>query len=370
MKIAVVGEVNSSNLGDQAIFLGLQSYLNNSNTVVSLDLSGRKSKTGWQNNTKKNVQRNFPGFIYRFYFLITTVIKFLSQIQVISKQIKECQLIIFGGGSLLIDNNLSFPSKLFLFSILSRFHKKKYVVVGCSTRPVLNIIARFMLGYFLNGASKIGLRDYKSLELCEINNRGKCNFTPDSALLLSPSTVDGVGRVNNSKIVGINVMSPQKHGFFSDIYEFEKYMAVIKELASRLVGCKVIIFTTGDFADNDFVTDRFAHEFDVFIPHSLDDLTDFFSSVDRVYATRLHALIISISQGIIPYSLAWDDKITGFIDTYELSDFSTDLRMSRVDIADMIDYSKRPMNGSDTVLVTDIKNDIKYRYDLFFGDLC
>ena len=117
MNILIISESLSNNLGDQAIFKGLKSLIENQgNSVNSLDLSGRSQTPSKENTKRKSQWVNTT--VLQIKNIIQSILIYTKNKSKYSKAFEACDLIIIGGGSLLINNNLSFPTKLYLLTNL------------------------------------------------------------------------------------------------------------------------------------------------------------------------------------------------------------------------------------------------------------
>jgi polysaccharide pyruvyl transferase WcaK-like protein len=118
-RIAVCGEIYSSNLGDQAIhtcLLHLLKHIDPDIETISLDLSGRtglqvrpglrQQIAGWQSTPGLNAAFAAANAFYQTVRLTRVYAGPWGQ------QLRQVQALVIGGGQLLMDDGLNFPLKV------------------------------------------------------------------------------------------------------------------------------------------------------------------------------------------------------------------------------------------------------------------
>jgi len=94
--------------------------------------------------------------------------KFIDRFSVsqLIKSIQACDIVIFGGGSLFQDHT-SLKSLIYYTGIiaLSRFHRRKIVLLGHGFSPPRTRIGHLMLQYCINSATAVTCRDLESTQL-------------------------------------------------------------------------------------------------------------------------------------------------------------------------------------------------------------
>lgn len=368
-KILVVGESLSQNLGDQAILEGLKCYLISRHCFVdSIDLSGRKEVSREVSNKGNTIVKNMvAGKFIPYINMLRSLVIVITNIRTISIKIKNSDLIAFGGGSLLIDNNLSFPSKLYFYSLICRFYKRKYIVIGCSARKVNKFLARYFINEFLKKSQKIGVRDEVSLKILK-SNGVDAFITQDPALFLPQHHKKG-GVIKKNKI-GINVMADQSHGYFSNRIKYEEYRDLTDAIIEKIVERNdVIVFTTGDHRDNEIVKRDYIGRNNIYTPANINELLTFISELDKILCVRLHASILAITQELIPFALSWDEKVSGFFETNKLDKFYINLDEGSFTIGNIIEYFNCEVQDEDRDVLNLIKKNLQNDYDSFFYGL-
>ncbi|WP_156294027.1 polysaccharide pyruvyl transferase family protein [Serratia oryzae] len=334
MKVLVFCEADGKNLGDAAIFQGLESLLHgNDLTKMMLGLPIKSSVLHTSGTTKG---RSVFAFLKRYTLFYTTVtllrllaVKSLNLKSTI-RNIKKNDIVIVGGGSLLINNNYVFPLSLSLITLLCKIYKKKYIILGCSTRPIDSSIAKSCIKYHVSNAAHIYMRDNLSINILkDYFNIREVSFIPDLALFNSIDIHNRDGNnIKEGRKVAINIMGRTTHGAFSKKNNIQKYKSAISETISFLVSKQysVSLFTTGEDGDEELMLELAkATGLNSLHPKSTYALFDFIDGNDVIVSTRLHAGIISIARckGVVP--IIWDSKVKGFFESIQYDGQSIDL---------------------------------------------
>lgn len=135
-------------------------------------------------------------------------------------------------------------------------------------------------------------------------------FTYDTVLLLD-------NNYNSMKEgIAVGVMSPQSiwknnPNFDAQRYR-EKLYDIMRVMKEQNIRCT--LFTSGDYGDNKFLIDlknssTLLEDDDVFIPDTAEDLLRFLSNKKKVLSFRMHSLIFSIDSGAECYGVVWDNKV-------------------------------------------------------------
>jgi len=168
MKILTVNEICSNNIGDQAIGAGLnlaiQHVFGLGTEIYNFSLQKgsfpsvapvRKAKTAESDSgdLKVSIARHSLWsfrYLYRLLFAMKTISK--------------VDLVIVGGGSLVMNNKLQFPTALYICGLLFNIFNKPYAVSGVSMSGEINGVAHVLFARFLKGAIHVDMRDPISRE--------------------------------------------------------------------------------------------------------------------------------------------------------------------------------------------------------------
>ena len=362
MKLLVVNESKGCNIGDKAIHKGMEFLFEKVvDEIDQLQLSFELS-----NNNFSHKGYGFFSFLKRFrffykaYLLVRVFVYNFKRFGVVKDKIKSSDYVIFGGGSLLI-NNFTFPLNLFFISSLCHLYNKNYAVAGVSTRAIKNRFIRMLIKKFIKGADFVYVRDHHSKVLCKEQFLVNADYAPDFALCLEKEDTVFLDRYR----ILINVMGLQSHGFFSTQENVDNYILFLKGLVASLLGDSVnysfSFFTTGEESDRllinklrENLNKEFGMVFDVFIPNSLSELLEFYKTGDIVIATRLHSAIIGLATGHRVVCFNWDSKVEGFFDSLSMGNSLVNLFSN---LSECIIKSER-LNECQNCFFEDLKMDV------------
>jgi polysaccharide pyruvyl transferase WcaK-like protein len=333
--IALFGEWNTTNIGDRAIgfrateyllsfgfrvrlfALGSFHYLGDVSDASQLDafFSSPENVTTRARSVKhKLVHKYLPRikFLFRFFR------NYLNREQVQIK-LSECVAAVVGGGALLDDDNLHFPSSLFLVKISCKRLTLPLYTLGCSSAGKFSILGRLILRDFLRYATMIAVRDSSSKAVLQPLSNKQIFFFGDFAF---GTTVKPRSIIRPTK-VAFNVM----HFWGSDKGLHPGYEFFLQQILSILMSREdldVTLFTTGDTNDKAMalkVHARVNSINEVFHPRNFSELSVFLKSKDVVLCSRLHAAIIAISEGTPAIALWSTPKAKNFFHTIGLHEY-------------------------------------------------
>jgi len=326
LRVLSVNEAGGSNLGDHAIYQGIKALLLQKDciSVTQLQLSLLPSSgrvTSPKCGSIYSLAKSHRVLHFIFLHLRLLVYNFRRS-NVVFKEVGSCDFVLFGGGSLIINNKCVFPVNLFIISMICKLKAKKYGIAGVSARRIDSRIARFLIRRFMCGAEFVYVRDHSSIELCSNQYGISAKFMPDFALLVPPHN-----GARNSKHLAINIMGLQSHGFFSDTGKFDQYIESMIKFIEASVDYKVTIFTTGEDSDYgaakyifDYFGNKHGSDLRLVIPSDLDKLLDVYRDNRFIFGTRLHSAILGLGNGNEVICFDWDDKVSGFFKSLSVGD--------------------------------------------------
>ncbi len=349
MRVLVVGEIASRNLGDVAIFATLRHLLETRGfRVTGLDLSryhrfepgdplpraGATAVTasGTFKTLVLRVIPFLPGIVQKWLVYLTKYRALLTRAQVWREEFKDFDLVIFGGGALLMDINWSFPLALRNMGRSVKAGGGHYACVGCSTGRQFSMNGMRWLREFLDGADYIALRDKASIEgLRRIGNYPAEVFA-DTALMTA-AVVTNVPKADSGTL-GLNIMAPVQHPRFTrSLYEtyFREMSKFVETVGKGKAGewDRIVIFTTGEPRDFDaaksLAGQYAARSAGIAVelapaPGTLDELCATIAGCGAVVSSRMHAGILAKSYRRPLVALGWDEKVKGFCETLGIRD--------------------------------------------------
>lgn len=329
MKILFINESQGENIGDQAIYCGAQHLLENetNHSISQLQLSllpiksiktiKKSNKESWFFKVCKS-----NSYIYELILILRLILFNLKRLPKVFRMVRSSDLIIFGGGSLLIDNKCVFPINIYILSKVCLILNKPYGFAGVSTRDIKRKVPQQILKNAVKKSKFMYFRDNESVDICSRQFKKQGKFIPDFALCLN-SDIDHQYKNN----LAINVMGKQKHGYFSCDEKYNKYLTSLSKLISNASSSyNITLFTTGEKSDeeavhtlNELLNKKFNLTVKYQFPKSISDLGLFYKSNNIIFATRLHSAIIGLAYGCQVTCFNWDSKVSGFFNTLKIS---------------------------------------------------
>lgn len=333
--VALIGEWNTSNLGDRAIgysasldlirqgfrvklfTLGSFSFIGSADSQQSLEALFDASPFGTGRRpgsvAAMIVHRLLPSA--KFFF---RSIRNVRKAAAMRKQLYDCSVGIVGGGALLEDNGLHFPSSLYLLNIVFRSARLPLVCFGCSSSSHFSGLGRALLKGFLTSAEEVSVRDNESRTALSTIVRREMTLFGDFAHHQSyPSShhlqVRRIG-VNVMNFIG-NDRHLQGH--------YEQYLSLLIDRLQSKAGVTIVLFTTGDSHDEDVARQMHGRFPRVEFFHSthLAEMISFYRTVDVVFASRLHAGIMAMNEGVPAIAICVKSKIKSYFESVGLRDF-------------------------------------------------
>lgn len=281
-KVLISGYYGFDNFGDEAILGVLVKKLQELNADVRV-LSKNPKKTA----SLYGVKSTLSFCLLRVFF-----------------KVKECDVLVSGGGSLLQDVT-SLKSLIYYLLIINMalFFKKKVIIFAQGIGPINNKFGAFLTKNTLKKCSLITVRDEKSLFLLRgwgLNTELVCDPLFDLSLVGSmPSNRVGV-QLRGFKTLKENLLiklAEQINKDFSDkeieIYSFqdgldlmvcERFEKMLKVLNPQIKTKLISNQTSAEILDK-------------------------ISKLDYMIAMRFHANLIALKYGIKTFAICYDEKV-------------------------------------------------------------
>lgn len=302
-KIVISGYYGFANAGDEAMLTAIIKLLRSREKDVQLTvISGNPDETSKKHDVES---------IHRFAFL-----------DIISA-IKNCDLFLSGGGSLLQDVTSKRSLMYYLFIIyLGTFFSSKVMLYAQGIGPINSVFMRKLTKYVCSKADLITVRDKDSLY--EIKRIGipasKVELTADAVL-----TLPREGKVVGKKILGELGIPTDKMLIALAVRKWQEDDAYLLELAKAadvlagaqnahivLVPLQYPVDVNACERVADFMADKsVATVLDVNC--STEEYLSVMSNFDLLIGMRLHALIFAAVMGVPFVAVSYDPKIDGFV---------------------------------------------------------
>ena len=296
MKIVISGYYGFGNFGDEVILSLLVNHLKNHEVVV---LSSNPRKTSFDNNVNSVNSFDFHA---------------------VSGVIKNSDVLISGGGSLLQDVT-SLKSLIYYLWVIftALFYKKKVIIFAQGIGPINNPIARFVTVKILKNCDYISVRDEKSgdfLKSCDV----------DCELLCDPVfEVEAIHKKNISNTVAVQL---RDFATMNDVLLNKLARQIVKDFYDR----NIVILSLQDSVDLG-VCKRFKTILNNISPNlSVEVLSglkpgEVFERIcgfDFLIAMRFHALVCAIKSNVKCCAINYDVKVERLANDFGIPLISTD----------------------------------------------
>lgn len=302
-KIVISGYYGFANAGDEAMLTAIIKSLRSTEPSVGLTvISGNPEITAVQHKVAS---------IHRF-----------NPLEIFTA-IKDCDLLISGGGSLLQDVT-SKRSLLYYLSVLAlgRALGKKVMLFAQGIGPINSGLLRRLTKYVCSRVNLITVRDKDSLyELKRIGvPEEKVLLTADAVMTLSPVEKDAGAKIlhdfsvpEDKMLVGISVRKWQ---------EDDRYLLELAKAADMLIAkhkAHVVLLPLqypADVAACSKLREFMAHKGESTVLEADCNTEEFLSltgNFDILLGMRLHALIFAAVMGTPFAAVSYDPKVDGFI---------------------------------------------------------
>ncbi|MBU5343510.1 polysaccharide pyruvyl transferase family protein [Caldifermentibacillus hisashii] len=375
-KAIVVSFYKSNNIGDLALSKSIKDIvLKSGYEVTSYDFGTiEKVKDETNNlNTNKMPDKCYSKIIHNIYNLVKYFIgdHLFGYLAVISKRKKwkafildlmESDVIVIGGGNMLLDKQIYWPSLLYKYSSLAKGKGKKSFLVYVGAEKVTSRISHLFFKKALNKFDYVSVRDPESLRICQEITKSPIEETIDPVFQLKPPENNFFG-ITDELNIGICVLSSV---CFKDNIGFKKYLDSLEKMIFFLSEHKSFkidsfyLFST-DAADF-YIVDQLKKRIDiqsknitvkVTKPTTLSNVINLYSQFTYLIGGRMHSMIIA-QKCLLPYcGVIWQSKIRGFSKVverekriFELSEFINHQYIAGLIIQDLknIEVIKRYMS--------------------------
>lgn len=339
MNILFVSFIDSTNLGDILIGEVLESRLFKDHDLVKYsfnfvpgNLINRESnpiKTTTKNKNLKNFYNDYFRKIKLFDKLHTKrVIDRIDNnkhLQEFEEEVKRCDLLVVGGGNAIFDltpySNSAYKFEK-IFSISKKYNKKTFVTsIGIGPFKTETQLENTI--QILGAADFITVRDQKSYNYLKPSLNKKTYLSVDPVFLLENKIKKDK---NTSKVISLCLIDLAQNKDSKE--KNNKYINGVTRLISSILEMdyKVNLFST---EPRDYITvyevyNKFQNrnniELEVVDITNFKELMELYGKTDLIIGTRMHSMIIALSQLIPVIGLSWQDKVTEMFELIEQPD--------------------------------------------------
>jgi polysaccharide pyruvyl transferase WcaK-like protein len=333
MKVLVINEGYSDNLGDQAINDSLQ-YLLNINGIKDIDFQ----------DFTKNIDKPIPiklNEVQNAKFRIKSIMKYLIPVKIrwllknlrriIKASKNNYDLVIIGGGQLIM-GNVSFPIAMFSWiNILKFFGNSNIIIysVGIASDIKLSIFNKLLFNYSLSKVKKIYLRDNKSIELSQNIFKLSSSFIYDVAFIHNQIKDKDIENKKHYILLGVMPLKTYNEHNIYKLSKYEYYKTWIDFLNKNHIKVEQVslFYTTHDdrIASLDFqqyVKNKFNITLELIETNTKNKLIETYKNSSLIISARMHALILGLSYNckILTYPIS--EKLIEFNNLYIEKDFN------------------------------------------------
>ena len=303
VKIAVSGYYGFQNLGDDAILHAISGMFRQFPVPVEL-----------------TVLSNDPADTVRQYGL-NAAPRFSPK--ALFRTLKECDILISGGGSLLQDTTSSLSLLYYLAVMhLAQLLGKPVVVYANGIGPLVKGRNRRMVRRVIERCALVTLRDQQSLQ--ELKRLGvarpELHVTGDPAFTLNPThppraLFRELGIPEDANVVGISVRS------LPDNANFPEQFARLCDRLSRELG-KTIVFLVMQEALDEGISRQIQSamtepSFLAKTPGDPGAMLSLIRDMDAVVSMRLHTIIFAAQTQVPVVGCVYDPKVSAFLEMLE-----------------------------------------------------
>lgn len=312
-KIVLSGYYGFDNIGDEAVLYSILSALRKEIKDVEV--------TVLSNNPDKT----------KALYGVKSVNRW--KLKEVAKVIKESDLLISGGGSLLQDvtSGKTVPYYLAIVKI-AQFYKKKVVFYSQGIGPVNKGFSRWLIKTVVNKVDGVYVRDAASKKLLEeIGIKQPVGAALDPVLGIEVPEEEK--RAQNSKTVGIYIRPWMDEAHDQNLIEsmvpglvylmeqgyrlcfIPMHYEQDREIACRLAKAVKKVASQNEKVDKETL-DKNIEVIDKML--SIKEVMVYTSSFEMVIGMRLHSLIMAAASKVPVLALSYDPKVTEFMKEMEL----------------------------------------------------
>lgn len=350
MKVLLVGEIYSSNLGDQLIYRSVKDLTKRfypASIIYSMDIMCRNPLINHMTSKdnlnlvcvdKNSIKNSITKYIisHEYLFTIASAISAYKKRNNFQDAIKvNYDIAVFTGGALIQDIFV-----FYIYNITNILNNKGidfvFNAVDYGTHNKLSILLwkKIFSFEFFRGISC----RCKNKRICEIDHRLNIIDTYDPVISY---VFRNFKRIKGSNCIGLGVMNSSR---FLEDEMIKFWMDIIKILTLR--GVEWRIFTTGSESDAVLAYKvleaiNIEHvEYYLSLPNNPNELIDIIANFNGIISFRLHSHIISYALTIPSVGIIWDKKIEDFFEKIDRKDYIFNLFDNPVKIVERIIYAE------------------------------
>ncbi|MHA6261040.1 polysaccharide pyruvyl transferase family protein [Sporosarcina sp. CAU 1771] len=324
MKIGIVGNYGNNNNGDEAILAGIIEQLK-----VQFDLPARNICV-FSNNPPQTSNRFGVSSAPLYYKRSSSILTFFETIKKNSPLIQELDMLIIGGGGILMDFYNREAQLFGSYGIMAKRGKVPYIVYGCGAGPINSLMGKFFIRHLVGRAKSASVRDPDSLKLLK-----KIGVRRDIQLIGDPSFALPATPIEKSKDrihkIGVTVVPYYSLAYWPEANDvkYENYVQGMAENLDEILEKKdveITLFSTKYPHDVDVTVDvfnRMVHQDRVTVNKenlSPEEIIKISAAQDLIIGTRLHSLYLAANADTPIMAISYHHKVADFMAMVEMSE--------------------------------------------------
>lgn len=327
MRIGIVGNYGNDNQGDESILEGIITQLEIAYPIERGDI------LVFTNNPEQTKQRYGTDAAPLFINRKSDPMKVVATIAHHRKIFRTLDLLIIGGGGILMDLYRNNAVVFAMYGILVRMTKVPAAIFGAGVGPIQTAFGQRLIKMTANSAKVIAVRDEGSRQLLkDIGVKKQVNVITDPAFYL-PFT-EGQKRSRKPLKIGVTAIT-YFHDSYWPTHDEEKYQGYIRGMAANLdrimekePDAEIQFFatkhpydtnTTKDIRDLMQYKDR-TEVCDRMLTHR--EIISLIAEQDLVIGTRLHSLILSIVAKTPVIAVGYHEKVIDVMSSVGCKDYT------------------------------------------------
>lgn len=383
MRVGIFGSYNYASLGDHAILEGIISQFEDTGaifhaTVFAMDVVAIEELLSHKDNVKVtkgnprhlarrktinwDVKRltEYQGstIVYRMKKLVKrhqALLKLVRSVFKFAKRVKygilfyvkiwfwrqklieirELDVMLIGGGNILMDLFKRWPRFLIIYSMLAKLAGTPLLIYSVGAGPIRTGRGKLFMKVCCYLADYITLRDKESLDLVKkilTIQESKLILSADPAVCLRSGISTPRKRKNTLPFIGVTVVPYYSPWYWPEPNPkiYEKYLNQMANLLDSILKCfraKIVFFATNHPTDLKPAKDVFYkmqlqdHIEIVEERLKVPEIINLISSCDVTICTRLHSSILSLVAGTPFLAISYQPKVTAFCKRIGLEDY-------------------------------------------------
>jgi polysaccharide pyruvyl transferase CsaB len=325
MKIGIIGNYGHNNNGDEAILTGIIKQLTEELTIPKEDILVFSNNP---ENTKERYGLNAVTLLHKRGNLFSSIAATLRSNYPI---IKKLDLLIIGGGGLLMDMYKRDAPLYATLGILGHYAGCKVVIYGVGAGPIRTKMGAFFIKQLLKRADKISVRDADSKTLLEsLGVKKEIHIIGDPALYLT--SFDSKKHSSSIRKIAVTAVPyySQRYWPISDEMKYSQYISGMAQNLDQFIeekGVTVTFFSTKYPQDvqvtKDIVSLMKYKDQTTIIDRNIypEEIISICASHDLVVGTRLHSLILGIVAKTPVIGIGYHPKVRHFLSRMGLLDY-------------------------------------------------